>query len=83
MGASRAPAAVVEPARLSPADRAALDALDGAVVVADDGNRIGYVNPAAADLLGRDAEELIGHRLASIVAPELLRPTRSASGATC
>lgn len=65
------PAAVVEPVRLSPAERAALHALGGAVVVADDGNRIVYASAAAGDLLGWGPEELPGHRLASIVPPEL------------
>ena len=43
----------------------------GAVVVADDGNRIVYVNAAAAELLGWTSEELTGRRLLSIIPPEM------------
>lgn len=65
------PAALVEPVRLTPAELAALDALEGAVIVADDANLIVYVNADAGERLGWSPEELSGHRLASIVPPEL------------
>ncbi len=45
---------------------------DRAVVVADDGNRILAVSPAAAELLGWAAGELVGNRLTAIV-PESFR----------
>lgn len=62
---------VVGPARLPDAELRRLDALTGGAVVADDGNRILYVNGAAADLLGWERDELVGRRLASIVPPDL------------
>lgn len=48
-----------------------LDQLAQAVVVADDGNRVTYVNTAGENLLGWPAEELVGQRLTTII-PERL-----------
>lgn len=48
-----------------------LDRLAQAVVVADDQDRIAYINPAGASLLGWPAGELEGQRLTSII-PERL-----------
>ena len=48
-----------------------LDGLRTGTIVADDANRILYVNPAAAALLGWADRELVGRRLVTIVPPEL------------
>lgn len=48
-----------------------LDRLAQAVVVADDQNRIAYINAAGASLLGWSADELVGQRLTTII-PERL-----------
>jgi PAS domain S-box-containing protein len=52
-------------------ERRRLDGLTVGAIVADDVNRILYVNRVAAGLLGWDGGELIGRRLACIVPPEL------------
>ncbi|MDP9071818.1 MAG: PAS domain S-box protein [Actinomycetota bacterium] len=65
----------LEPARdaatLSPTECARLAAIPGGVVVADDANRIIYVNAAAAELLGWDEGDLAGRRLTTIIPPQL------------
>lgn len=47
-----------------------LDALTRGAIVADDANRILYVNAAAAERLGWQVGELVGQRLTSVVPPE-------------
>lgn len=64
-------APVLEAGSLAPSERERLDALDVAVIVADEGNRIIYTTPVAAELLGWSEEELTGRRLVRIVPPEL------------
>lgn len=56
---------------LTPAGRAHVDQVRGAVVVADEFNHIVHVNAAAAELLGWDADELTGRRLVTIIPAEL------------
>lgn len=62
---------VVAPARLEEDEVRLLDALAQGVVVADDGNRILYVNAAAGTFLGWEAQELVGQRLVTIIPPHL------------
>src|SRR5689334_7308934 len=50
--------------------------LDGAVVVDADECRIRLVNPAAEELLGRPAAELVGQLAESLVRPQLARAVR-------
>ncbi len=65
----------LEPARvaaaLSESEMASLRTTKVATVVADDANRVIYVNEAAAALLGWEPEELLGQRLTVIIPPEL------------
>lgn len=51
--------------------RAQLAAMEGGVLGADAANRIVYASDEAAALLGWEAGELVGHRLTTIVPPEL------------
>jgi PAS domain S-box-containing protein len=46
-------------------------------VVADDANRVIFVNQAAAEVLGWDPEALVGQRLTVLITPEL-RPAHLA-----
>jgi len=62
---------VVPAAQLPEEERRRLDALHQATVVADDANRILYVSPAAAAVLGWEGDELVGRRLISLVPPEM------------
>lgn len=62
---------VLEPAQLPDDERRRLDGLTTGAMVADDANRIIYVNQAAAALLGWEVDELLDQRLVSIVPPEL------------
>jgi PAS domain S-box-containing protein len=62
---------VVGPARLPEAELRRLEALTRGAVVADDANRILYVNALAGKLLGWEGDALVGRRLACIVPPEL------------
>jgi PAS domain S-box-containing protein len=62
---------VVRPAVPSARQRAELDASLVAVIVADDGNRIVYVNDAITAVIGWQPAELVGRRLTTIVPPEL------------
>lgn len=64
-------APVIQAGSLEPAERERLHALDVATVMADEGNRIIYTSPVAADLLGWSVGELTGRRLVTIVPPEL------------
>lgn len=65
----------LEPARaaaaLSVEDAQSLRVATIATVVADDANRIIYVNEPAGELLGWDPETLMGRRLTLIIPPEL------------
>ncbi|HET9690175.1 MAG TPA: ATP-binding protein [Acidimicrobiales bacterium] len=54
---------------LDPRDAVALDG-PGAVIAADDNNRIVFVNAAAEVLLGSRARQLVGRRLTAVVPPE-------------
>ncbi|MFJ8542513.1 ATP-binding protein [Streptomyces sp. NPDC093586] len=60
------------PPELAPWDPSRLQASSTPAIAADDGNRIIAVNTAAAQLLGWDAQELIGRRITTII-PEHLR----------
>ena len=62
---------VVGPPRLPEAEIRRLDALTQGAIVADDANRILYVNAIAGELLGWERDALVGQRLAFIVPPEL------------
>lgn len=48
-----------------------LESLNDAVIVGDDQNRVLYLNPAAERLLGWGSDELVGHRITTIVPPHL------------
>lgn len=61
-----------EPVVLTARERAGFDRRTEGVVVADDTNRIVHVNPAAAVLLGWDADALEGRRL-TVLVPHRLR----------
>lgn len=66
---------LLEPARaatvLSAEDTAALRTAGVATIVADDANRIIFVNDAAGTLLGWDSDALVGQRLTVIIPPAL------------
>lgn len=65
----------LEPARaaavLSATELARIGRLSAATVVADDANRIIFVNAAAGELLGWSPEALVGQRLTVVIPPEL------------
>ena len=62
---------VIAPAQLPEEELRLPDTVSDGVIVADDGNRILYVNDACAALLGWDRQELVGRRLVTIVPPDL------------
>ena len=65
----------LEPARaaavLSATELVRIGRLSAAAVVADDANRIIFVNAAAGELLGWSPEALVGQRLTVVIPPEL------------
>jgi len=65
----------LEPARaaavLSATELARIGRLSAAAVIADDANRIIFVNAAAGELLGWSPEALVGQRLTVVIPPEL------------
>lgn len=61
----------VDQVRLEPHALPGLDAATGAVIVADDANRIVYANAATAELLGWPEGDLVGRRLLAIIPPHL------------
>ncbi|MFN2617523.1 MAG: PAS domain S-box protein [Thermoleophilaceae bacterium] len=58
-------------ARLPPQELQRLEGTTTAAVVADDANRIIFVNQAAGELLGWEAAALVGQRLTVLIPPEL------------
>ncbi|HVE46306.1 MAG TPA: PAS domain S-box protein [Acidimicrobiales bacterium] len=56
---------------LSAAELERLGKVTDPTVVADDANRVIFVNQAAAEVLGWDAEALVGQRLTVLIPPEL------------
>jgi PAS domain S-box-containing protein len=57
----------IESGELDPAVRLALEALGAGVVGADITNHVIYVDTVAAEMLGWDAERLVGQRLTTII----------------
>ena len=58
-------------ARLPPEELDRLERATAAIVVADDANRIIFVNQAAGKLFGWDPSALVGRRLTVLIPPEL------------